>query len=88
MILQSRASDQLSRNRLVEGSVVRPEAVSDAVLEALQRRPRRVLVGSPVVRAGALLSGLSTHIDRATDRLSRIEDVYRERVRTDSSRRL
>jgi hypothetical protein len=41
-----------------------------------------------VVRAGALLSGLSTHIDRATDRLSHIEDVYRERVRTDSSRRL
>jgi short-subunit dehydrogenase len=84
----ARASDQLSRNRLVEGSVVRPEAVSDAVLEALERRPRRVLVGSPVVRAGALLSGLSTHIDHATDRLSHIEDVYRERVRTDSGRRL
>jgi hypothetical protein len=84
----ARVSDQLSRNRFVESSVVTPEAVAGAVLTALDRRPRRILVGSPMVRAGALLSALSPAIDRATDRLSRIEATYRERIRTDSGRRL
>jgi short-subunit dehydrogenase len=84
----ARVSDQLSPNRLVESSTVGPEAVAAAVLRALERRPRRVLVGSPLVRAGALLSALSPAVDRATDRMSRIEAVYRERIRTDRDRRL
>jgi len=84
----ARVSDQLSRNRYVESSTVGPEAVAAAVLEALARRPRRILVGSPLVRIGALLSALSPRIDRATDRLSRIDAVYRERIRTDRGRRL
>jgi hypothetical protein len=37
---------------------------------------------------GALLSALSPLVDRATDRLSRIDTVYRERIRTDRERRL
>jgi short-subunit dehydrogenase len=84
----ARVSDQLSPNRLVDSSVVRPQAVTDAVLRALERRPRRILVGAPVVRAGALLSAMSPSIDRATDRVSRIGAVYRERIRTDADRRL
>lgn len=84
----ARVSDQLSRNRLVESSVVGPEAVTAAVLRALERRPRRILVGSPMVRAGALLSALSPAVDVVTDRVSRIDAVYRERVRTDAGRRL
>lgn len=84
----ARVGDQLSPNRLVNTSTVTPEAVADAVLRALERRPRRILVGSPLVRAGALLSALSPSLDRATDRLSRIDAVYRERIRTDRDRRL
>jgi short-subunit dehydrogenase len=84
----ARASGQLSRNRLVESSVVRPEAVAAAVLRALAHRPRRILVGSPLVRLGALLSALSPGIDRVTDRVSRIEAVYRERIGTDRGRPL
>ncbi len=79
----ARASTQLSPNRLVESSVVPPDAVAAAVLRALEKRPRRILVGSPLVRAGALLSALSPRIDAFTDRLSRIETVYRERIHTD-----
>lgn len=84
----ARVSDQLSRNRLVESSVVSPEAVSAAVLRAIALRPRRILVGSPLVRMGALLSAMSPRFDLLTDRLSRIESVYRERIHTDSGRRL
>jgi short-subunit dehydrogenase len=84
----ARVSDQLSPNRFVDTSTVAPEAVAAAVLRALERLPRRVLVGSPLVRAGALLSSLSPGIDRATDRMSRIDAVYRERIRTDRDRRL
>jgi short-subunit dehydrogenase len=84
----ARVSDQLSKNRLVESSAVGPEAVSAAVLRAIAERPRRVLVGSPLVRMGALLSAMSPRIDVVTDRLSRIDSVYRERIRTDSGRRL
>jgi 3-hydroxybutyrate dehydrogenase len=84
----ARASDRLSRNRLVESSVVGPGAVAAAVVRALERQPVRILVGSPLVRAGALLSSLSPTVDRATDRLSRIRTVYRERIGTDADRRL
>jgi short-subunit dehydrogenase len=84
----ARASDRLTANRLVDSSTVTPDAVVAAVLHAIARRPRRVLVGSPLVRAGALLSGLSSHIDRTTDRLSHIEAVYRERIDTDRDNRL
>jgi len=45
-------------------------------------------VGSPLVRMGALMSAVSPRIDRLTDRLSRIDAVYRERIRTDRGRRL
>jgi hypothetical protein len=84
----ARASDQLSRNRLVESSAIGPEAVTAAVLRAIAQRPRRILVGSPLVRAGALLSAMAPRIDLVTDRLSRIDSVYRERIRTDKGRRL
>lgn len=84
----ARVSDELSRNRLIESSAVDPEAVTAAVLRAIARRPRRILVGSPLVRMGALMSAVSPRIDLLTDRLSRIEAVYRERIRTDSGRRL
>jgi short-subunit dehydrogenase len=84
----ARVSDQLSPNRFVETSTVAPAAVAAAVLRALERRPRRILVGSPLVRVGALLSALSPAVDRATDRMSRIDAVYRERIRTDRDRRL
>jgi short-subunit dehydrogenase len=84
----ARVSDQLTPNRLVDSSTVQPEAVAAAALRALARRPRRILVGSPLVRAGALLSALSPHIDRATDRLSGIDAVYRERIGTDRGRLL
>jgi short-subunit dehydrogenase len=79
----ARASAQLAPNRLVESSAVPPDAVAEAVCRALERRPRRILVGSPLVRAGALLSALSPRVDALTDRLSRIESVYRERIDTD-----
>jgi sirohydrochlorin ferrochelatase len=79
----ARASDRLSPNRLVEASAVPPDAVADAVLRALAHRSRRILVGSPLVRAGALLSALSPVIDDLTDRLSHIRSVYRERIGTD-----
>lgn len=84
----ARVSDQLAPNRFVESSAVSPDAVTSAVLRALARRPRRILVGSPLVRAGALLSALSPRVDALTDRLSRIEAVYRERIGTDRGRRL
>ncbi len=84
----ARVSDRLSANRFVDSSTVTPQAVVAAVLRAIARRPRRVLVGSPLVRAGALLSALSPRLDRATDRLSRIEAVYRERIDTDRENRL
>ena len=84
----ARASDQLGRHRLVEASTVAPGAVVSAVLRAIEKRPVRVLVGSPLVRAGALLSAVSPWFDRATDRISGIRDVYRERIDTDSGRRL
>jgi short-subunit dehydrogenase len=84
----ARVSGQLARNRLVESSAVTPDTVASAVMRALAQRPRRILVGSPLVRAGALLSALSPRIDALTDRLSRIESVYRERIGTDRGRRL
>lgn len=84
----ARVSDQLSPNRFIESSAIGPQAVAGAVLRALERRPRRILVGSPLVRAGALLSALSPAVDRLTDRLSRIDAVYRERIGTDRGRRL
>jgi short-subunit dehydrogenase len=84
----ARASDRLTANRFVDSSTVTPDAVVAAVLRAIARRPRRILVGSPLVRAGALLSALSPRLDRATDRLSRIEAVYRERIDTDRDNRL
>jgi short-subunit dehydrogenase len=84
----ARASGQLSPNRLVDSSVVEPGAVTSAVLHAIDQRPVRILVGSPLVRAGALLSALSPRVDRWTDRLSGIHAVYRERIRTDGGRRL
>jgi hypothetical protein len=68
--------------------VVEPGAVASAVLHAIDQRPVRILVGSPLVRAGALLSALSPRVDRWTDRLSGIHAVYRERIRTDGGRRL
>jgi short-subunit dehydrogenase len=79
----ARASDRLTRNRFVESSTVGPDAVAAAVVTALTRRPRRILVGSPLVRGGALLSALSPRFDELTDRVSRIRSVYRERIRTD-----
>lgn len=79
----ARVSDQLAHNRLVESSAVTPDAVAAAVMRALTQRPRRILVGSPLVRAGALLSALSPGIDAMTDRLSDIRSVYRERIGTD-----
>lgn len=79
----ARASDRLTANRMVDSSTVTPDMVVAAVLSAIARRPRRVLVGSPLVRAGALLSALSPRVDQATDRLSGIEQVYRERIETD-----
>ncbi len=84
----ARVSDRLPANRLVNSSAVSPDAVATAVLRALAHRPRRILVGSSLVRVGALLSALSPRIDAATDRLSRIESVYRVRIRTDRGRRL
>ena len=84
----ARVSDQLAPNRLVESSVITPDAVAAAVVRALTERPRRVLVASPLVRAGALLSALSPRFDALTDRLSRIDAVYRERIRTDRGHRL
>ncbi len=79
----ARASDRLARNRLVDSSAVGPDAVVAAVERALTRRPRRILVGSPLVRAGALLSALSPRIDELTDRVSGITSVYRQRIGTD-----
>lgn len=84
----ARVSEQLSPNRLVESAAVAPDAMVAAVLRAIARRPRRILVGSPLVRVGALLSALSPAIDRATDRLSRIDAVYRQRIGTDRENRL
>lgn len=84
----ARASHRLTANRMVDSSTVSPDAVVAAVLHAIARHPRRVLVGSPLVRAGALLSALSPRVDRATDRLSHIDSVYRERIHTDSDNRL
>jgi len=84
----ARVSDQLTPNRLVESSAVTPDAVAAAVVRALEQRPRRILVGSPLVRAGALLSALSPRLDALTDRISRIDSVYRERIRTDRDNRL
>ncbi len=84
----ARVSDQLTPNRLVESSAVTPDAVAAAVVRALEQRPRRILVSSPLVRAGALLSALSPRLDALTDRLSRIDSVYRERIRTDRDNRL
>jgi short-subunit dehydrogenase len=83
----ARASGRLTANRFVDSSTVSANAVVAAVLRAIARQPRRVLVGSPLVRAGALLSALSPHVDRATDRLSRIDAVYHERINTDRENR-
>ena len=84
----ARASDRLAPNRLVESSAITPDAVVSAVTRALAQRPRRILVGSPLVQAGALLSALSPRIDALTDRLSHIRSVYRERIDTDRNNRL
>lgn len=84
----ARASGRLTANRFVDSSTVSADAVVAAVLRAISRQPRRVLVGSPLVRAGALLSALSPHLDGATDRLSHIDAVYRERIATDRENRL
>jgi short-subunit dehydrogenase len=84
----ARVSNQLSPNRFVDSSIVGPDSVAAAVITALDRQPRRILVGSPLVRAGALLSALSPAIDRVTDRVSRMDSVYRERIHTDHDRRL
>jgi short-subunit dehydrogenase len=79
----ARASDQLTPNRLVASSAVTPDDVADAVVRALVHVPRRILVGSPLVRAGALLSALSPAIDTLTDRVSHIGAMYRERIHID-----
>ncbi len=79
----ARVSDQLTPNRLLQSSAVAPEAVAAAVVAAVTSRPRRILVGSPLVRAGALLSALSPRIDVLTDRLAHIREAYRERIATD-----
>jgi len=83
----ARASGRLTANRFVDSSTVSADAVVAAVLRAIARQPRRVLVGSPLVRAGALLSALSPHVDAATDRISHIDAVYRERIDTDRENR-
>lgn len=54
----------------------------------LPERPARILVASPLVRAGALLAALSPAVDDATDRLSGISGVYRQRILTDRENRL
>jgi short-subunit dehydrogenase len=77
-----------SANRLVDSSTVGPGEVVEAVLRALAERPSRVLVASHVVRIGALLSAMSPWVDRATDRLSGIGEVYRQRIATDRENRL
>lgn len=79
----ARASSELSPNRLVESSTIAVQDVADAVLHALARRPARVLVGSPLVRAGALLSAAFPRADAAMDRVSGLRTVYRQRIRTD-----
>jgi len=84
----ARASHQLRPNRLVESSTIEAQRVANAVLLALERRPRRILVASRLVRAGALLSAMSPLVDAFTDRVSRIDEVYRERITTDAGRRL
>jgi short-subunit dehydrogenase len=84
----ARASGRLTANRFVDSSTVSADEVVAAVLRAIARQPWRVLVGSPLVRAGALLSALSPRVDAGTDRLSRIDAVYRERIDTDRENRL
>jgi short-subunit dehydrogenase len=84
----ARASDRLSGGMLVRRSTVSPEMVSAAVLEAIDRQPVRILVGSRLVRCGALLSSLWPRVDSLTDRASGIESIYRQRIRTDSDNRL
>ena len=84
----ARASGGLSRNRMVESSTIGVQDVADAVLHAVRRRPARVLVGSPVVRAGALLSAAFPRADAAMDRVSGLRSVYRQRIRTDRENRL
>ena len=75
-------------SRLIDASAVSAEDVVRAVMHALVRRPRRVLVASGLVRAGALLSALSPWVDSATDKLSRIGEVYRRRIDSDRDNRL
>jgi short-subunit dehydrogenase len=84
----ARASGRLTANRFVDSSTVSADEVVAAVLRAIARQPWRVLVGSPLVRAGALLSALSPRVDAGTDRLSHIDAVYRERIDTDRENRL
>jgi short-subunit dehydrogenase len=84
----ARASGGLSRNRMVESSTIGVQDVADAVLHAVARRPARVLVGSPMVRAGALLSAAFPRADAAMDRVSGLRSVYRQRIRTDRENRL
>lgn len=84
----ARVSAQLPRNRLVEGATIRARDVADAVVRAVERRPVRILVGSPMVRGGALLSAAFPAVDAATDRVSRLRAVYRRRIETDRANRL
>ena len=75
-------------NRLIDASAVSADDVVRAVMRALATRSRRVVVASRLVRAGALLSALSPWIDSATDRLSRVDEVYRRRIESDRRNRL
>jgi short-subunit dehydrogenase len=84
----ARSRQGRSANRLIDSSAVGADDVVAAVLHAVARRPRRVLVASRLVRAGALLSAMSPWVDRTTDRVSGIREVYRQRVATDHRNRL
>ncbi|MHB8718586.1 MAG: SDR family NAD(P)-dependent oxidoreductase [Candidatus Dormibacteria bacterium] len=73
---------------LLARTTIGPDEVVRAVLRAVAKRPRRIMVASPTVRFGAVLAALSPSLDSALDRVSGLRRLYRHRIDSDRNNRL
>lgn len=73
---------------MLSGTTVAPDDVVQAVLRAVMKRPRRILVASPLVRFGAVVAAVSPSLDNVFDRISGLRTMYRHRIDSDRHNQL
>ena len=73
---------------LLANTTIGPQEVVSAVLRAIEKRPRRIMVASATVRFGAIVAALSPALDDVLDRVSGLRTLYRHRIDSDRNNRL